>query len=69
MSVTLVLTVSTHGQTWDREEVGFDQIQSRARDLANRPYEAPDSHRLPDWMNELTYDQYRDIRFNPNQAL
>ena len=49
--------------------MAFDSIQSRARDLANRPYEAPDAHRLPDWMNQLTYDQYRDIRFNPNQAL
>jgi glucans biosynthesis protein len=61
--------VSMHGQTWEREDVGFDNIQSRARDLANRPYSPPDPGRLPAWMNELTYDQYRDIRFNPNQAL
>jgi glucans biosynthesis protein len=56
-------------QTWEREEVGFDSIQSRARDLANKPYVAPDPDRLPAWMKDLSYDQYRDIRFNPNQAL
>jgi periplasmic glucans biosynthesis protein len=56
-------------QTWEREDIGFESIQSRARDLANKPYVAPDQNALPKWMNELTYDQYRDIRFNPDQAL
>ncbi len=55
--------------TWEREEVGFENIQSRARDLANKPFVPPDRDSLPAWMNNLTYDQYRDIRFNPNQAL
>ena len=63
------LTTSALCQTWEREDVGFESIQSRARDLANKPYEAPKRDSLPAWMNELTYDQYRDIRFNPNQAL
>lgn len=56
-------------QIWEREEIAFDSIQSRARDLANRPYEPPSRELLPAWMTELSYDQYRDIRFNPNQAL
>jgi glucans biosynthesis protein len=63
------LAGSAWGQTWEREDVGFDSIQSRARDLANKPYVAPDPDRLPAWMKDLSYDQYRDIRFNPNQAL
>lgn len=66
---TVVAALSARGQTWEREDVGFDSIQSRARDLANKPYNPPDPNRLPAWMNQLTYDQYRDIRFNPNQAL
>jgi periplasmic glucans biosynthesis protein len=57
------------GQTWEREDVGFDSIQSRARDLANEPYVPPNRDTLPGWMNDLTYDQYRDIRFNPSKAL
>jgi glucans biosynthesis protein len=64
-----ILTTSALSQTWEREEVGFEGIQSRARDLANKPYVAPNRDGLPAWMNDLTYDQYRDIRFNPNQAL
>ena len=65
----LLLAATAGAQTWEREDVGFDTIQSRARDLANKPYVAPDQDRLPQWMKDLTYDQYRDIRFNPNQAL
>ena len=68
--VTLgALTSSAFGQNWAREEVGFESIQSRARDLANKPYVPPNRDALPEWMNNLTYDQYRDIRFNPSQAL
>lgn len=47
----------------------FQSIESRAKDLANKPYVAPDKNALPKWMQDLTYDQYRDIRFNPDQAL
>lgn len=63
------LTSSAIAQTWEREDVGFESVQSRARDLANKPYVAPEHDSLPAWMNQLSYDQYRDIRFNPSQAL
>lgn len=66
---TLALTSSIFCQTWEREDIGFSDIQSRAKDLANQPYIAPNTDSLPAWMSNLTYDQYRDIRFNPNQAL
>jgi glucans biosynthesis protein len=56
-------------QTWEREDVTFQSIESRAKDLANKPYAAPDKEDLPKWMKDLSYDQYRDIRFNPDQAL
>jgi periplasmic glucans biosynthesis protein len=65
----VAISSSAFCQTWEREDVGFDSIQSRARDLANKPYVAPNKDSLPAWMSNLTYDQYRDIRFNPNQAL
>jgi periplasmic glucans biosynthesis protein len=65
----IALTSTALCQTWEREEIGFDNIQSRARDLANKPYVAPNKDSLPAWMNNLSYDQYRDIRFNQNQAL
>jgi periplasmic glucans biosynthesis protein len=66
---TFALGSVAFSQTWEREDLGFDNIQSRARDLANKPYVAPGADKLPAWMSGLTYDQYRDIRFNPNQAL
>jgi glucans biosynthesis protein len=62
------LTTSALCQDWGREDVGFESIQSRARDLATKPF-VPPAQNLPAWMNNLSYDQYRDIRFNPNQAL
>lgn len=65
----VAISSSAFCQTWEREDVGFDSIQSRARDLANKPYVAPNKDTLPAWMSNLSYDQYRDIRFNPNQAL
>jgi len=66
---SVALTSSALSQTWEREEVGFESIQSRARDLANKPYVPPNHDNMPAWMSNLTYEQYQDIRFNPNQAL
>ena len=63
------LTPPAFSQTWEREDVTFPSIESRAKDLANKPYVAPDKSSLPQWMKDLSYDQYRDIRFNPDQAL
>ncbi|MBB5753588.1 glucan biosynthesis protein [Prosthecomicrobium pneumaticum] len=39
-----------------------------ARRLAREPFAAPES-RLPDVLQNLTYDQYRDIRFKPDAAI
>lgn len=39
-----------------------------ARALAKKPYEAPDTS-LPPILENLTYDQYRDIRFRPETAI
>jgi glucans biosynthesis protein len=65
----VALSSSACGQTWEREDVGFDHIQSRALDLSNKPYTAPNRESLPAWIHNLTCEQYQDIRFNPNQAL
>lgn len=47
---------------------GFEDVAARARDEAARPY-APPARPLPAELAELSYDQYRDIRFRPEQAL
>jgi glucans biosynthesis protein len=46
---------------------GFDDVALRARQLAATSYKKPDVN-LPKELQELTYDQYRDIRFKPDRA-
>ncbi len=46
---------------------GFDDVARRAQQLAAVPYKAPAA--LPKEIQSLNYDQYRDIRFNPDHAL
>jgi len=43
-------------------------VRAWARDLAGKPYKPPDN-KLPDQLKDLTYDRYRMIRFQPEQAL
>jgi periplasmic glucans biosynthesis protein len=65
----LAITQSVCAQNWEREDVGVLIIQNRAKDIASRPYKAPSIDSQPAWIKKLTYDQYRDIRFNPEHAL
>lgn len=60
------------GQDKPQDKTGqpFDAqtVQQQARELAQKPYRAPDLS-LPDSLKKLNYDQYRAIRFRPDQAL
>ncbi len=47
---------------------GLDQVAERARELASRPYEDPRGQ-VPRWLLDLSYDQWRQIRFRPEQAV
>ena len=46
----------------------FGTVRELARELAARDYEEPDE-RLPGYLAEIGYDEYRDIRYRPEQAL
>jgi len=46
----------------------FEDVSKRAASLASRSYKAP-AVPLPRPLRELTYDQYRDIRFKPARSL
>ena len=50
------------------ESPTFTMVQERALELSSRPYQknTPD---LPSFLADLNYDQYRDIRFHPEQSL
>ncbi|MGH8453865.1 MAG: glucan biosynthesis protein, partial [Nevskiales bacterium] len=47
---------------------GFNDVARRAQALAKEPWREP-RHELPKALRELSYDQYRDIRFRPERAL
>ena len=46
----------------------FEWLRDRARDLATRPYEAPDI-RFADILERIDYDAYQQIRFRSDHAL
>lgn len=46
---------------------GFDNVVTSAGQLAAQPYKEPDQ--IPRFLQDLTYSQYQDIRFNPDKSL
>jgi periplasmic glucans biosynthesis protein len=50
------------------EGFDFEALRYQAKLLANRPY-SPGKSPVPDSLLKLTYDQYRDIRFRPDEGL
>ncbi len=46
---------------------GFDNVIESARQLAAQPYKEQDQ--IPSFMRDLSYNQYQDIRFNPQKSL
>ncbi len=47
---------------------GFEDAVARARDSAAQPFQDPRGG-VPDFLMKLSYDQWRDIRFRPEQSL
>ena len=47
---------------------GLEDVAQRAKKLAASDYADPRG-RVPQWLLDLNYDQYRDIRFRPERAL
>ncbi|WP_291295065.1 glucan biosynthesis protein [Elioraea sp.] len=66
-SPTLVGTAQAEGQPSDADGFSAEQVAMRARHLAAKPYVAPDNA-LPPSLRDLSYDQYRTIRFDRSQA-
>ncbi|MET0262666.1 MAG: glucan biosynthesis protein G [Rariglobus sp.] len=65
----LGLTLISIGTAVRANDVAFDfeVLQFRAKTLAAKPYEDR-PNRVPESLRKLNYDQYRDIRFNPDSA-
>ncbi|AQU81634.1 MULTISPECIES: glucan biosynthesis protein [unclassified Halomonas] len=63
LSLSCLITLNA---TANDDEI-FNQVIKRAQSLAEAPYQAPDVS-LPSTLQELSYDDYRQIRFNPERA-
>nr|WP_245906071.1 glucan biosynthesis protein G [Pseudoroseomonas aestuarii] len=73
LSTVFLAEETTHlseAQAASPDETPFDPgtVRETARRLAQQPYKAPPDG-LPSGLTDLTYDQYRDIRYRPAQAL
>ncbi|HTO55883.1 MAG TPA: glucan biosynthesis protein G [Myxococcota bacterium] len=47
---------------------GLEQVAEKAQALARAPFHDPHGE-VPEWLLGISYDQWRDIRFRPEQAL
>jgi glucans biosynthesis protein len=65
LAVALVSWLAAPGAA---QAFGFDDVAEQARSLSTKPYTPPSSD-LPADLNQLSYDQYRDIRYKPDQAV
>lgn len=62
-----VLAGSLHASP-ARAGFGLDDVVARARDLAAQPFH-DSKDKIPPWMLDMTYDQWRDIRFRTDNSL
>jgi glucans biosynthesis protein len=46
---------------------GLDTVATHAKQLASATYD--DAQRVPEWLTQISYDQWRDIRFRADTAL
>ncbi len=47
----------------------FEQVVARARSLAAQPFRDPHGVDVPQWLLDLSYDEWRDIRFRSERSL
>ncbi len=57
-----------NGDRPDSHQVLYDLVVNRARDLASKSYVA-DANTLPASLDQLNYQQYRSIRYNPEKSI
>lgn len=55
-------------QTGRAAAFGLDDVAQKAQELASRSFEDPRG-KVPDWLLQIDYDQWRDIRFRSDEAL
>jgi glucans biosynthesis protein len=66
--LAVVMTMIWLRQTQAAPVFSFEQIEAMARESARRPYQDTES-KVPEFLLNLSYDQWRDIRFRPEKSL
>lgn len=61
----LVLTASSPAHS--QKAFGYSEVVAKAGLLAQKPFDQ--SRKPPDFLSQINYDQWRDIRFKPKDAL
>ena len=64
--ITLLLCLISASADAD-PRFGFDDVSELARKLASDAYRSPQP--VPEFLKSISYDDYRDIRFDPKQSL
>jgi len=67
IQILIAALLAGSGHAEPNAEIDFDAVTERARTLATSSFEEP--VRIPDWLLEISYDQWRDIRFKPDASL
>ena len=62
------LRASESGQKVQKK-IGFQDVVKRARVLSEQDFQAPSRDGITEALKQITYDQWRDIRFKPSQSL
>ncbi|MBI4309542.1 MAG: glucan biosynthesis protein [Candidatus Omnitrophica bacterium] len=52
-----------------QETFGFQSVTDKAKELAGRPFQEVPDNKVPEFLKKIGYDQWRDIRFQPQKAL
>jgi glucans biosynthesis protein len=73
MALSLCLTASLAGPLSDAEvraesRFSLQDVVAKAKEEAARPFSGPEK-KVPDFLLDLTYDQWRDIRFRQDKTL
>lgn len=62
MAVICLSPVSSHAK------LGFEDVVGKAQQLAKEPFQ-DSKDKVPEWMLNMSYDQWRDIRFRTERSL
>ena len=64
-SILTLVAIASYSVT--AQGFGFDDVVAKAKALAEKPYKAPEP--IPKFMTDLSFNQYRNIRFDAEQSL